>query len=100
MSDDVRALNAERIQNAGDVSDDRRQSIVGNRLWLAAAPTPAHVGHDRTEAAFDESRHLVAPEIAGVGKTVQQHDRRSGTLIADVELQPVGFDQLGQPAPS
>src|SRR3989442_6034051 len=52
-------------------------------------------GTIRAEATLDEGGNLVAPEIAGVGKPVQQDDWCSRPLNPDMELKPVGPDQLG-----
>ena len=96
MADDVRPLDAQRVEDAGHVPDDRREPVVGNGVGLAAPATAAHIRHDRAKALLDQGRHLLAPEVAGVGEAVQQDDRRARTFVADVELEPVGLDQLGQ----
>ena len=44
----------------------------------------------------DESRHLVAPQPAGVGEAVQQHDRAARAADLDVDPDPV--DRAGDPA--
>ena len=94
MPDDVRPLDAERVENAGHVPNDGGQPIIRDGRRLAAASTAAQVGDDHAEAALDERGDLVAPQIARVRKAVQQDDRFAGALVPDMELEPVGLDQL------
>ena len=44
---------------------------------LIGAPVSAQVGDDDLESRAGEGRYLVPPEPTGIGKTMQQNDRRS-----------------------
>src|SRR5207302_4654291 len=94
VPDDVRPLDSQRVENASYVSDDGGEAVVYDVRWLAASSTSTHVRHDRAKAVLYERGHLVAPEITRIGKAVQQDDRRARPLIPNVELKPVGLDQL------
>ncbi len=92
MPDDVRALDAERVENR-----DHVRHAVGDRVLLDSSrplrlAEAAQVGRDRTHAGPDERRDLVAPELRRVGKPVEEQHGGALALVEHGQLDPVSPD--------
>src|SRR6266566_3802785 len=73
----VGPLDPQVGQDRHDVPGDVHERVGLDGLGFVGAPVSAQVGDDDLEPRTGEGRHLVPPQPAGIGKTVQQNDRRS-----------------------
>jgi hypothetical protein len=69
---DSRARDAEHIQQADHVADDRRQGVGLDRVWLARPPESSEVRGDGAEARLGQDGDLPPPEVGRVGKTMEE----------------------------
>jgi hypothetical protein len=56
-------------------------------------PNPAHVRRDDPETVAHQERHLVAPQPRGIGKSVHEQHRDTGTVLLDVQGHAVDLDE-------
>ena len=92
MSDDVGALDAERVENRDHVRD-----AVGDRVLLDAfrplrLAEAAQVGRDHALAGLDERRDLMSPEPRRIGKPVEQEYRGAAALVEHGQSDAVAFE--------
>ena len=77
VAHDVRPGDLQVGQDRHDVPGQLHERVGLDGFWLVGAPVAAQVGDDDLESRTGEGRYLVPPEPTGIGKTVQQNDRRS-----------------------
>src|SRR5690606_7265567 len=94
VADHVRPFDAERHGERDDVVDDGLHPVRLDLLRLAGVAEAAQVGRDHPEAALDQRRDLVAPQVGGVGEAVQQHDRGALPLVEIGDVHAVDVDEL------
>jgi hypothetical protein len=92
VADDVRARNAQRVEDADDVDGEHRQRVRVDLGRLATRSVAAHVGNDRLVAGVDERRDNLRPQALGVGEAVDQHHGPAGAFDLHVERHTVGLD--------
>src|SRR5204862_1748563 len=84
VPDDVRPLDAERVENAGHLPNDGGQPIIRGGRRIAAAATAAQVGDAHADAALGERGEVVAPQMARVRKAAQPDDLLRGGPAPDL----------------
>ena len=94
VSDDGRALAAERLDQPGRVVAERSQVVRAARLGAVVA---AHVRRDRAVAGRRERGQLMAPRARELGEAVQEQDERAvfRPLGERLEPDPVGVQDHG-----
>ena len=76
MTDDVRTVLAERLDEPDDVGDENRDPVIGHAWRLVALRVAAEVGCNNTET-LGECGDLLAPGIGTLWKPVEQENERA-----------------------
>ena len=92
MTDEVRTLDLELVEDRGGVEREERNRVSLDLAGFVARAVAALVVGDHLVAGVDEGRHLLVPEALGVGPAVDQHNRRAGSLHLHVERDARGVD--------
>src|SRR5258708_26845440 len=92
MTDYDRAGRSNRIQQAHDIPDQMKDSVLIDRLRPVALAVTAHVRGDRMEARRGECIDLVTPGVRAFWKAVAQQNKRALALLDDVQADAVSLD--------
>ncbi len=94
MGNQVAAVDLHCIEYGNQISEQCARHISINPLRHRTAAIPTQVRRNHAVARLDQRPELLAPNIVGVRKTMQQHDRPALACAGDIDVRPVGADQL------
>src|SRR5208283_738945 len=93
VGDMVGLLDAlERVEQADHVADQVEERVLLDLRRAVGLAIATHVGRKHMETGFGEGRHLVAPRVPGLGKTVTKNDQRTGAHLGNVHSNTVRLD--------
>ncbi len=95
VTGDGDAVDAEVVEQAGDVVEDEGEGVVLDAAGFAAVAEAAQIGSDDPMPGLEKSVDLVAPHARSVRETVQQQHRGAFAGVDDVERHPVELDFCG-----
>src|SRR3979490_125260 len=90
MPDNDGLLLAKRTDETDHVADDVEYAVRRDFARRVGASIAAHVGRDRVISGGGERRQLIAPGIPPLRKTVAQENKRSRSLLGEVNADAVG----------
>jgi hypothetical protein len=97
MADEVRALGTECTDEADDVADELRKSVVGDTRWKIGLTIAAQVWGDRVVARLRQRRELVSPRVRDLRKAVEEDNELARARLLNSEIDFTNVDAAQSP---
>jgi hypothetical protein len=78
------ASHFQRSQDPVEVAENFRHAVCVHLGWARGTAEAAEIGHNHPMTRWDQGRHLMTPQTAGVGEAVQEQGRGSIPVALDV----------------
>src|SRR6266481_4200971 len=94
MSNNVRCVDTQRVENADQIGDRVLQGICGHSFRAIGAPEATLVRCDGAEAIRNKKWNLVAPKIRRVRPPMQREHRLTATVIFYMKANAVSRNMM------